>query len=122
MESGNKSAVLIFGRKGLGDNCYGSEAVCGADPCAPSSGYHAHPYQAQILFYNPQDLQAALAGTQDPWKTLPYEVYSPADRLFGGECATLFAATFDRANKLLYVAEREAGEWGETAVHVWRVQ
>jgi len=44
------------------------------------------------------------------------------DEVFSGECAELYAATYDRANGLLYVAEREAGEWGETAVHVWRVQ
>ena len=122
VQGGDKSAVLIFGRKGLGDNCYGSTETCGADPCAPSSGYHAYPYQPQILFYDPQELVEAQAGIKEPWEVLPYEVYVPTDEVFGGECATLGAAAYDRERGLLYVTEREAGPWGETAVHVWRVE
>ena len=122
VQSGEESAVLIVGRKGLGDNCYGSTDTCGVDPCAPSSGYHAYPYQLQILFYDPEELKEVLAGTREPWEVLPYDVYSPRDEAFGGECATLGAATYDWERGLLYVTEREAGPWGETAVHVWRVE
>ena len=121
VQSENKSAVLIFGRKGMGDNCYGSEETCGADPCATSSGYHAYPYQPQILFYDPEELKAALAGTKEPWEALPYEIYSPMTQMIGGECATLGAAAYDRERGLLYVTEREAGPDGETVVHVWKV-
>ena len=122
VQSGGQSAVLIFGRKGLGDNCYGSTETCGADPCAPSSGYHAYPYQPQILFYDPEEIKEALAGAKEPWEVLPYQVYVPTDEVFGGECATLGAATYDQERGLLYVAEREAGPSGETVVHVWSVQ
>jgi len=122
VQSAAGSAVLIVGRKGLGDNCYGTQAACGGDPCVPSKGYHAYPYQPQILFYDPEELNEALAGAKEPWEVLPYEVYVPTDEVFGGECATLGAAAYDRERRLLYVTEREAGPWGETAVHVWRVE
>ena len=121
VQSENKSAVLIFGRKGMGDNCYGSEETCGADPCATSSGYHAYPYQPQILFYDPEEIKAVLAGAKEPWEVLPYEIYNPADKMIGGACAALGAAAYDRERGLLYVAEREAGPDGETVVHVWKV-
>lgn len=121
VQSAAGSAILIFGRKGLGDNCYGTQAECGGDPCVPSKGYHAYPYEPQILFYDPEEIKAVLAGTKEPWEVLPYEVYSPADEMIGGECATLGAAAYDRERGLLYVAEREAGPDGETVVHVWRV-
>ncbi len=117
VESGGKSAVLIFGRKGLGDNCYGSTDTCGADPCAIDSGYHAYPYEPQILFYDP----AELIGAETPWEVLPYETYRPMAEVFSGECAEPGAVAYDRERGLLYVSEREAGPWGETAVHVWRV-
>jgi len=122
VQSGGQSAVLIFGRKGLGDSCYGEPAECGGDPCRPSKGYHAYPYESRILFYDPEEIKAVLAGTKEPWEVLPYDVYSPADVMLGGECATLGAAAYDRERGLLYVAEREAGPSGETVVHVWSVQ
>ena len=122
VQSAGASAVLIFGRKGLGDGCYGTPEECGGDPCRPSKGYHAYPYQPQILFYDPEEIKAVLAGSKEPWEVLPYEIYSPADKVIGGECATLGAAAYDRERGLLYVAEREAGPSGETVVHVWEIR
>lgn len=122
VQTATGSAVLIFGRKGLGDNCYGTPAACAGDPCVPSHGYHAYPYEPQILFYDPEELKEVLAETKEPWEVLPYEVYSPTDKVLGGECAILGAVAYDRERGLLYVAEREAGPWGETVVHVWKVQ
>ncbi|HPQ39533.1 MAG TPA: hypothetical protein PLV45_04095, partial [bacterium] len=37
------------------------------------------------------------------------------------ECASLNAVAYDSAHQRLYVTERHAGPWGETAVHVWRI-
>jgi hypothetical protein len=122
VQTGSRRGILIFGRKGLGDNCYGSTQTCGADPCAPSSGYHAYPYEPQILFYDPEALKEVRAGTREPWEVLPYAVHSPTDEMLGGECARLGAAALDRERGFLYVAEQEAGTSGETVVHVWRVQ
>jgi hypothetical protein len=114
--------ILIFGRKGLGDNCYGSTTLCGEDPCAPSSGYHAYPYEPQILFYDPEELKEVITGAKEPWEVLPYETHSAADEVIGGECALLGAAAYDRERGFIYVTEQEAGPFGETVVHVWEVQ
>jgi len=122
VQSAGASAILIFGRKGLGGSCYGTPEECGGDPCRPSKGYHAYPYRPQILFYDPEELKAVLAGTKEPWEVLPYEIYSPADKMIGGACAALGAAAYDRERGLLYVAEREAGPDGETVIHVWQVE
>lgn len=122
VQTTDASGVLIFGRKGLGDSCYGTSEQCGGDPCDIYKGYHAYPYEPQILFYDPEELKAVIAGTKEPWEVLPYEIYSPTDRMLGGECATLGAAAYDRERGLLYVAEQEAGPSGETVVHVWQVE
>jgi hypothetical protein len=122
VEAEDGSGVLIVGRKALGENCYGTQADCRGDPCDAYKGYHAYPYEPQILFYDPDDLSAVIAGTWDPWEVLPYAVYSPAQEVFDRDCAVLGAAAYDPERDLLYVAEQEAGPWGETAVHVWTVE
>jgi hypothetical protein len=121
LEATSGRGILIFGRKGLGDNCYGSTELCGEDPCAPSSGYHAYPYEPQILFYDPEGVEEALAGTREPWEVLPYEVHT-VEEVLEPECAVLGAAAYDQDRGLIYVTEQEAGPWGETVVHVWRVE
>jgi hypothetical protein len=105
----------------LGDNCYGPPEACGGDRCNPYQGYHAYPYQPQILFYNPAEVKEVLAGTRQPWEVVPYQVYAPLDRVLQPECAVLGAAAYDGERGLLYVAEQAAGPWGETVVHVWQV-
>lgn len=122
MEAGGASAVLLVGRKGLGPNCYGTEADCGGDTCESSKGYHAYPYEPQILFYDPEELGQVAAGSREPWSVVPYETYSPAAEVFDPACAVFGAAAYDRERALLYVTEQTAGPWGETAVHVWRVE
>ena len=121
VQTATGSAVLIFGRKGLGDNCYGTPEHCGGDPCEVYKGYHAYPYEPQILFYDPEELREVRAGTRELWEVLPYEVYSPVDEVFDQECATFGAVAYDQERGLIYVTEQEAGPWGETVVHVWKV-
>ncbi len=122
VQTSNKRGILIVGRKGLGDNCYGTPGeTCGADPCDPYKGYHAYPYEPQILFYDPQELTEVVAGTRQPWEVVPYQVYRPTSEVLDPECGVLGAAAYDADRGLLYVTEREAGPWGETVVHVWQV-
>ncbi len=122
VQTAGKSGVLIFGRKGLGNNCYGTQEECSGDPCVASKGYHAYPYEPQILFYDPGELREVIAGTRQPWEVVPYEVYSPANAVMDQECAILGAAAYDQERGLIYVTEQEAGPWGETVVHVWEVR
>lgn len=121
VQTASKHAILVVGRKGLGDNCYGTPEDCGGDPCDPYKGYHAYPYQPQILFYDPDELRAVVEGTLDPWEVVPYAIHVPTIEAFDAACATLGAATYDPDRQLIYVTERTAGEFGETAVHVWTV-
>jgi hypothetical protein len=114
------SGILIFGRKGLGDNCYATGEAC-SDPCSMYQGYHAYPYEPQILFYDPQQLGEVVAGTLEPWEVLPYAVYRPAGEVFDPQCGRLGAAAYDAERGLIYATELEAGPWGETVVHAWRV-
>jgi len=117
------TAILVLGTKGMGPNCYDPpppDPMC-TDPCSNSKGYHAYPYEAQILFYSPDELSQVLTGAKDPWQVLPYQVHSPSDVLFGGECSRLGAAAYDSDNDIIYMAEQMAGPWGETVVHVWQI-
>jgi len=122
VQTANRSGVLVFGRKGLGDNCYGTQAECGGDPCDMYKGYHAYPYEPQILFYDPSELAEVAAGTREPWEVLPYEIYSPVDEVLDRECATFGAVAYDQVRRHIYATEREAGPSGETVVHVWSVE
>lgn len=122
VEVAGRRAVLIAGQKALGDNCYGTPEQCANDPCHIYKGYHAYPYQPQILFYDPAELLNVVAGTQSPWEVLPYEVYVLTDEMLNPACAIPSAVAYDNIRRLLYITEREAGPSGETVVHVWRIQ
>ncbi|MCK5920021.1 MAG: hypothetical protein KAG66_03720, partial [Methylococcales bacterium] len=122
VESGEKTAVLIFGRKGLGDNCYGIPGEeCGASLCTTNKGWHSDPYEPQILFYDPQVLADVAAGNKNPWEVVPYAVLRPLQEVFSSDCAIFGSVAYDVVNQLVYVTERSAGEFGATAVHVWQV-
>ncbi len=121
VESGTDAAILIFGRKGLGDNCYGTQAECADDPCNMYKGYHAYPYAPQILFYDPADVLGVISGAKAPWTIQPYRAYRPETILFNPTCGILGAAAYDATRGLIYAAEQEAGPDGQIAVHVWRI-
>lgn len=127
LETPSGSAVLIVGRKGLGDSCYGTPEECANDTCVNSKGYHAYPYQPQILFYDPEALKAVRSGAQEPWQVLPYQVMNIEDITYNAGCGVIGAAAWDPDNKTLYITEKEInavdhGIWGGTVVHVWKIQ
>jgi len=119
VRSGSNDAVLIAGVKG-GSTCYGTGAACG-DPCRDSQGYHGYPYTPQILFFDPADLAARLAGILQPWGVLPYESWTPTEA-WAQECPNIGGLAFDENSGRLYLAERLAGPFGEGIVHVYHVQ
>lgn len=120
IEAAAGEAVLIFGRKGLGPNCYGTGEECG-DTCETTKGWHSAPYQSQVLFFDPQELKEVAEGTRNPWDVVPYTTLSLEAEVLNPGCAELGAAAFDRTGGLIYVTEEAAGPWGETVVHVWQV-
>ena len=122
IDTGEVEAILIFGLKGLGDSCYGDPGVeCPEPACMMDRGYHSDPYEPRVLFYDPGEVLEIVAGTREPWNIQPYTYFSPVNDVFDPECGFLSAVAFDRAHGLIYVAEQAAGEWGDTAIHVWRV-
>ena len=73
IDAGGIRGILVFGLKGLGDNCSGDPGVeCVSPACDPYRGWHSDPYQPQIIFYDPGDLVEVVAGTRQPWEVLPY--------------------------------------------------
>ncbi len=124
IEVGGKTGILVAGRKGLGDNCYGIAGIdCQPSLCAPGEhGWHSDPYEPQILFYDPAEIAEVAAATRQPWQALPYEIYRPVGEVFDPDCGQLSAITYDAERQLVYVTERAAGPFGETAVHVWQLQ
>jgi len=124
IEAGGKTGVLIAGRKGLGSNCYGIPDIdCQPSLCAPDEhGWHSDPYEPQILFYDPAEIAEVAAGTRAPWEVLPYEIYRPLAEVFDPDCGRLRGVAYDAVSRLIYVTERAAGPFGETAVHVWELR
>lgn len=115
-------------------------------PCPPSDliecaghtserGWWSTRMDAQILFYNPDDLARVASGQLQSWEPQPYALLDLDERLFlnpaGIEIETLGAGVqrrfrigdvaFDRTNGLLYVLELFA-ESAKPVVHVWRVR
>jgi hypothetical protein len=123
VKAGGRSAVLIFGLKGLGDNCYGTPGEdCPESLCSIYKGWHSPPYEPQILFYDPSELAQVAAGSKQPWEVVPYAIYRPLSEVLDSGCARLNAVAYDADRNLIYVTESEAGPWGETAIHVWEVR
>ena len=67
-------SVLFFGRTGIGPYCYGDADECG-DPANPYRGEHAYPYRMYVWAYDAHDLEAARAGSLQPWQVEPYAVW-----------------------------------------------
>lgn len=123
IDKDGRAAVLIFGRKGLGNNCYGVPGEdCPASLCSTDKGWHSDPYEGQILFYNPDELRAVVQGSRQPWEVQPYAVHRPAAQMFKPNCGIFRAVAYDAQRGLIYVTEGNAGSFGATAVHVWRVE
>jgi hypothetical protein len=116
VRSASSDAILISGTK-AGSTCYGTGSACG-DPCRDSQGYHGYPYTPQVLFFDPADLVARLAGGLQPWEVLPYATWVPAE-LWEQSCPSVGGLAFDEISGRLYLAERLVGPDGEGIIHVW---
>jgi hypothetical protein len=128
---GAKQAVVFAGRKAHGDVYYGEPRP---GDCYEYKGYHGASYEAQLLFYAPEDLIAAADGRKsavliEPWYR--WDSQDPGggpDRFMFRECRRdIGGMTYDRVRKLLYLVEAEAGftqddPWEPTPViHVFRL-
>jgi hypothetical protein len=125
IETGGRSAIVLFGRKGLGDNHYGEPR---SGDCSPYKGYHCDPYERQAIFYDVLELAEAAAGRRDPWGIVPYRVWRPVEFYnrdgAGRSCSELGGVTYDPVGRRLYVIEKSLPAYNiddQAVVHVWQV-
>ena len=55
LEHRGKQALIFVGRHGLGEEYYG-EGKVNQGACSEAKGFHAHPYETRILWYDPNDV------------------------------------------------------------------
>lgn len=126
VESGQKRAIILLGKKGLGSNYYGDPPS--ANACEQSRGYHCDPYERQIIFYDVDELGQVAQGTRNPWSVTPYTIWRPQEFLLGDAqgqtCGETGGMVVDSAKSRVFMIEKGfGGHQNENAaiVHVWSV-
>lgn len=128
---GEKQAVVIAGRKALGDYYYGEPRP---HDCYPYKGYHGPPYEVEFLFYSPASLVHAANGSLPATAIKPWLRWS-GESEGGGLNQYMFdtcgkdigGLTFDRDRNLLYLVQIDAGKTSDNeyeplpVVHVFRI-
>ena len=125
IETDGRGAILLFGRKGLGNNGYGEP---GPDSCSMYKGYHCDPYERQVLFYDVTELAQSASGQRDPWSVVPYRIWRPA--VFynrdeqGHSCSELGGVAYNPVDRRLFVIEKSLPRYNlddQAVVHVWQI-
>ncbi len=138
---GGKTAVIFVGTKALGESWYGfANGVVyptsgDADEEYPEvppwpyddRGWWSEDIEAQIIFYNPDELAAVARGEMATWDPQPYAVMSLDDLLFDTgfdyerqKRYLVGAVSFDRERGYLYIVERRADE-ERSLIHVFQI-
>lgn len=103
--------------------------------CISERGWWTTRFDAQMIFYDPEDLARVARGELEPWQPQPYAVIDIDDYLYlnppewdlpslgwGDQRRSRIGdVAFDRANGFLYVLERY-GDGARPVVHVWQVE
>ncbi|MFC1923113.1 hypothetical protein ACFLY4_07475 [Chloroflexota bacterium] len=138
----DSSAVIFVGTKATGNSWYGfSNGVVypiSGDPddefpdVPPwphdSRGWWSEDIEAQIIFYNPDEIAAVVGDTMETWDPQPYAslsldeyLYDPGFDYERQKRYLVGAASFDRENGYLYIMERRADE-EKSVVHVFMIE
>jgi len=121
--AGNKSAVVFAGTKGTGDCWYGDQNGPCLD-CQGERGWWSTGFEGRFIFYDPDDLANAAAGTMELWEPQPYAALNVDQYLYHIESSQqwyhLGAACFDRTRGFLYVFEPYVDN-DKPIIHVWKV-
>ena len=128
---GNKQAVVVVGRKALGEFYYGEARP---QDCNQDKGYHGPPYEVEMLFYSPASLIHAAKGALpaqglSPWMRwdclsegggLNQYMFDTCGKHVGG-------LAYDRHRNLLYLVQVDAGTTSDNeyeplpVIHVFRI-
>lgn len=124
LTAGERSAVVFAGMKSLRRvyelEYYGDYNV---DGCG-YKGWHAEPYYAAVMFYDPALLAAAVQGEIAPYEIQPYAMLNVDDYMFQQGCRrqTLGGVGYDRERGLIYVLEKEVmDDDAKPIVHVFQL-
>lgn len=140
---GDRQTVILVGTKALGKTWYGfSNGVVyptSGDPNDPvpevppyphdARGWWSEDIEAQILFFDTDDLAAVAARRIDSWTPQPYATLGLNQFLFDAgydhprqKRYSLGACGFDRGSGTLYLAERRVLQDEERSIiHVFRI-
>ena len=145
LTAGDRAAVVFAGTKAMGNSWYGfADGTVWDYNCAETNscpevppfpydnrGFWAEDLQAQLIFYDPEDLAQVAAGAIPTWQPQPYAVMDLSPYLFDSvwneEDLAIYrrdfvgAITFDADRRLLYVTEQLAMADGRSVIHVFRV-
>ncbi|MFQ5420180.1 MAG: hypothetical protein ACE5EY_07440, partial [Anaerolineae bacterium] len=142
LTAGEKSAVIFAGTKATGESWYGfANGVVYPTSGDPDEEYPEVPpwpyddrgwwsenIEAQLIFYNPDELAAVARGDMATWDPQPFAVLNLDEYLFDpgfdlerGKRYLIGAVAFDRENGRLYIIERMADENEKSLVHVFQV-
>ena len=142
LDSGNRSAVIFVGTKGLGYTWYGySDGTQwptsgeGPFPSVPVinptfygedlRGWWSDSFKAEIIFYDPADLSAVAKGTMKPYEPQPYATLDIDKYLFNlgssKQKDRVGAVAYDSQHGFLYVAEPLA-DGDKPIIHVWKLK
>ncbi len=127
LSSGNNSAVIFVGNKGVGYTWYGCANGLECPPacdCGEDRGWWSNTIIGQILFYDPADLAKVAHGTLPANRPQPYATLNIDPYLYHISSTRqkhhVSAVAYDRQHGLLYIFE-PFGDGDKTIVHVWSV-
>ena len=125
LESGNLSAVVFVGTKGIGDSAWYGNSL---GPCleCDERGWWSAAFQGQFRFFDPRDLAHAAEGIVQPYEVQPYAVLPIDEVLFSVDSANMKYHTagcaYDRERNFFYMMEPTADESRDRSIiHVWRI-
>lgn len=132
IETEEASAVVLAGTRGLGEVWYGlpDGTVWPDEPPYPRDpdnerGWWCETFQAQLIFFDTQDLADVARGIAETWDPQPYAAFDLMPFLYrvfsSQQKEQVSAVCHDPVNNRLYVFEPLADE-DKPLVHVFRIQ
>ncbi len=142
----NKSAVVFMGTKAIGETWYGfadktkyptdGSEYTGQVPAYPNDnrGWWADSFEAEIIFYNPNDLAKVAKGQMETYEPQPYAVLNIDQYLYNIDKmknpnfvkarnrGRVGAMSFNREDGILYIFETRGDSENERPlVHVFKI-